>query len=56
MTTGSHEAETAATPPGAGGTSVAIDPRTVLDDLEAGRLRAAEPDPAAPTAGGSGPR
>ncbi len=28
--------------------SVAIDPRTVLDDLEAGRIRAAEPDPAAP--------
>ena len=26
----------------------AIDPRTVLDDLEAGRLRAAEPDPTAP--------
>jgi 2,3,4,5-tetrahydropyridine-2-carboxylate N-succinyltransferase len=27
--------------------SVAVDPRTVLDDLEAGRIRAAEPDPAA---------
>lgn len=26
--------------------SVAIDPRTVLDDLETGRIRAAEPDPA----------
>ena len=26
----------------------AIDPRTILDDLEAGRLRAAEPDPTAP--------
>ena len=26
----------------------AIDPRTILDDLEAGRLRAAEPDPSAP--------
>jgi 2,3,4,5-tetrahydropyridine-2-carboxylate N-succinyltransferase len=33
-------AETAPTP--------AIEPRTVLDDLEAGRLRAAEPDAAAP--------
>jgi 2,3,4,5-tetrahydropyridine-2-carboxylate N-succinyltransferase len=33
-----------------GGTqaTAAIDPRTVLDDLEAGRLRAAEPDPTAP--------
>lgn len=28
--------------------SVAVDPRTVLDDLEAGRIRAAEPDPRAP--------
>ncbi len=28
--------------------SVAIDPRAILDDLEAGRIRAAEPDPAAP--------
>jgi 2,3,4,5-tetrahydropyridine-2-carboxylate N-succinyltransferase len=28
--------------------SAAVDPRTVLDDLEAGRIRAAEPDSAAP--------
>ncbi len=28
--------------------SIAIDPRTVLDNLEAGRIRAAEPDPGAP--------
>ena len=28
--------------------SAAIDPATVLADLEAGRLRAAEPDPTAP--------
>jgi len=46
---------TAGTGPAAGtagrathsGSSLAIDPRTVLDDLEAGRLRAAEPDPTA---------
>jgi len=32
----------------AGAESAAIDPRTVLDDLESGRLRAAEPDPSTP--------
>lgn len=50
MTNGSASPETTATletPFEARTMSVAIDPRTVLDDLEAGRLRAAEPDPAA---------
>jgi 2,3,4,5-tetrahydropyridine-2-carboxylate N-succinyltransferase len=40
MTNGSASPETTAT-------LEAIDPRTVLDDLESGRLRAAEPDPTA---------
>ncbi len=31
-----------------GSTRVAVDQPTILDDLEAGRLRAAEPDPASP--------
>jgi 2,3,4,5-tetrahydropyridine-2-carboxylate N-succinyltransferase len=50
MTTGTAGSETAATPDPALAherPSVAIDPRTVLDDLEAGSLRAAEPDPTA---------
>ena len=33
---------------GARAPSVAVNPRTILDDLEAGRVRAAEPDPTAP--------
>jgi 2,3,4,5-tetrahydropyridine-2-carboxylate N-succinyltransferase len=31
-----------------GASSSAVDPETILDDLEAGRIRAAEPDPSAP--------
>ena len=31
------------------GPSTAVDPETILDDLEAGRIRAAEPDPTAPS-------
>src|SRR5690242_21697664 len=30
------------------GSSSAIDPNTILDDLESGRIRAAEPDPSTP--------
>jgi 2,3,4,5-tetrahydropyridine-2-carboxylate N-succinyltransferase len=44
-------AETTFLPNGPGRTgrsTPAIDPSTVLDDLESGRLRAAEPDPSAP--------
>src|SRR4249919_2716171 len=40
---------TEATPAREAAPAQAIDPRTVLDDLEAGRLRAAEPDPTAPS-------
>jgi 2,3,4,5-tetrahydropyridine-2,6-dicarboxylate N-succinyltransferase len=32
----------------AGSSSTAVDPRRILDDLEAGRVRAAEPDPTSP--------
>jgi 2,3,4,5-tetrahydropyridine-2-carboxylate N-succinyltransferase len=48
MTNGSASPEISTTREGpfeTRGASVAIDPATVLDDLEAGRLRAAEPDP-----------
>ena len=34
--------------PGPRPPSTAVDPRTILADLEAGRVRAAEPDPTAP--------
>jgi 2,3,4,5-tetrahydropyridine-2-carboxylate N-succinyltransferase len=50
MTSGTAGSEThaaTATTSAQRGPSAAIDPRTVLDDLEAGRLRAAEPDPTA---------
>jgi hypothetical protein len=40
--------ETERTAGAAEASAEAIDPRTILDDLEAGRVRAAEPDPAAP--------
>jgi 2,3,4,5-tetrahydropyridine-2-carboxylate N-succinyltransferase len=48
MTTGTagNETSQAWTRRGAG-FELAIDPRTILDDLEAGRVRAAQPDPAA---------
>ena len=48
MTTGTAGSETsqASTRRGAG-FELAIDPRTILDDLETGRVRAAQPDPAA---------
>jgi 2,3,4,5-tetrahydropyridine-2-carboxylate N-succinyltransferase len=34
--------------PATTGAAIAVDPATILDDLEAGRVRAAEPDPSAP--------
>ena len=37
-----------ARPPVSTGGATAVDPATILDDLEAGRVRAAEPDPSAP--------
>lgn len=48
MTTGTAGSETSQAPTRrAAGVELAIDPRTILDDLEAGRVRAAQPDPAA---------
>jgi 2,3,4,5-tetrahydropyridine-2-carboxylate N-succinyltransferase len=38
----------AAARPAAGSAAASLGPATILDDLEAGRIRAAEPDPAAP--------